>query len=240
MLAIDSDLLETAPVHVRFARDFASRRNPVRMQRMSRVYAVEPVPTLIGVAADHRFIAGPPDLHRFVLMLADAVLHGTSPPGGAPPWFAGLVADLKANRGSSFVHVGPQQPTETHAVVHAINETLGGRGKTYVLIESPQAAPTDQARSLKDLNGDMQAGRVRTLLILDGNPVFTFPGNERFAEALGRVPFSLAATVEPNETSETAHWSVPLALPFEDWSDARAFDRTATICSRRHSRCSEA
>ena len=59
VLAIDSDLLSTAPGHLRYARDFASRRNPSRTQTMSRIYAIEPTPTLIGSVADHRFIAGP-------------------------------------------------------------------------------------------------------------------------------------------------------------------------------------
>ena len=59
VLAIDSDLLSTGPGHLRYARDFASRRNPSRTQTMSRVYAIEPTPTLIGSVADHRFIAGP-------------------------------------------------------------------------------------------------------------------------------------------------------------------------------------
>ena len=75
ILAIDSDLLSSAPGHLRYARDFAARRNPTRTARMSRVYAIEPTPTLIGAAADHRFIAGPRDLPGIVAALADAVLR---------------------------------------------------------------------------------------------------------------------------------------------------------------------
>jgi hypothetical protein len=40
IFATDSDLLSSAPGHLRFARDFASRRNPVRTPKMSRVYAL--------------------------------------------------------------------------------------------------------------------------------------------------------------------------------------------------------
>jgi MoCo/4Fe-4S cofactor protein with predicted Tat translocation signal len=229
ILAIDSDLLDGAPGHVRFARDFAGRRNPARTQQMSRVYAVEPTPTLIGVAADHRFSAGPGDLHRFVQALADVVLRGGQPPADAPHWTGKLITDLQANKGQCLVHAGPQQPAEIHALVHAVNEALGGRGKTYELIDAVEAAPVDQAQSLHDLVADMQAGRVKSLLVLDSNPVFTAPGSLGFADALRRVGFSLASTVEPNETSQAAGWSVPMAHPFEDWSDARAFDGTVTI-----------
>ena len=36
IVAIDSDLLSAAPGHLRYARDFASRRNPTRTRKMSR------------------------------------------------------------------------------------------------------------------------------------------------------------------------------------------------------------
>ena len=49
LLAIESDLLSTAPGHLRYTRDFASRRNPSRGATMSRVYAIESTPTLVGV-----------------------------------------------------------------------------------------------------------------------------------------------------------------------------------------------
>ena len=64
LLAIESDLLSTAPGHLRYARDFASRRNPSRAAIMSRVYAMESTPTLLGSVADHRFIAAPAELRR--------------------------------------------------------------------------------------------------------------------------------------------------------------------------------
>ena len=66
LLAIDSDLLSFAPGRLRYARDFASRRNPARTTQMSRVYAIEPTPTPIGSVADHRFVAGPAELRRIV------------------------------------------------------------------------------------------------------------------------------------------------------------------------------
>ena len=78
IFAIDSDLLSSAPGHLRFARDFGSRRNPSRTQKMSRLYAVEPTPTLIGSVADHQFIAGPKELHQVVMALAAVILRGAS------------------------------------------------------------------------------------------------------------------------------------------------------------------
>ncbi len=92
----------------------------------------------------------------------------------------GAVADdLKAAHGRAFVHVGPDQPAETHALVHAMNEALGARGTTLDLIDPVEHAPVDQAASLAALVEDMRAGRVTALLMIDTNPVYRRAGHAR-------------------------------------------------------------
>ncbi|HEV2673251.1 MAG TPA: TAT-variant-translocated molybdopterin oxidoreductase [Aliidongia sp.] len=226
ILAIDSDLLSTAPGHLRHARDVAGRRNPVAGP-MSRVYAVESTPDLIGVMADHRFVAGPREIHQALTALAAAILRQGSPQPGAPAWLAAVAQDLAAHPGRALIHIGPQQPAEYHALVHALNEALGGRGRTFDLIEPVEAAPIDQATSLGDLIADMADGRIQDLLILGENPVFTAP--PAFAEALKQVPFSVSLGVELDETAQATTWHLPEAHPLEAWSDARAYDGTVTI-----------
>jgi molybdopterin-containing oxidoreductase family iron-sulfur binding subunit len=228
ILAIDSDLLDSAPGHVRFARDFAIRRNPTRTHNMSRLYAVELTPTLTGSVADHRFIVGPRELHQVVAGIAAAILQNSSP-SGTPDWADKVAADLAANLGRALVHVGPHQPPETHALVHAINEKLGARGATLELVEPVAHTPVDQAASLNELVDDMQAGKVTALLIIDGDPVYAAPGALGFANAMKKVEFSLSLTSTPNQTSDAAVWAVPMAHAWETWSDARAYDGTASI-----------
>ena len=228
VVAIDSDLLSTAPGHLRHARDFAGRRNPSRTQTMSRVYAIEPTPTLIGSVADHRFIAGPKDLPRIVTALAAGLLRN-EPTDSALPWMAAVVADLKAARNRALVHVGPDQPAEMHALAHAMNEALGARGTTFDLIAPVAHQPVDQATSLRELIAAMQAGEVTNLLIIDSNPVFTTPTASGFAKALEQVPFSLALAGNMDETALSTTWFVPMAHEWETWSDARAYDGTATL-----------
>ena len=227
IVALDSDLITSAPGHVRFAHDFASRRNPTRAA-MSRVYAMEPTPSLIGMAADHRIIATPDEIVRATVILADAVLRGAALPSGAPPWLGPAADDLKQHHGRALVHVGPHLPAELHALAHAMNEALGGRGATFDVIEPVEVAPADQAASFNELLQDMQAGRVKSLIIIDANPVYAASGAS-FADALRQVPFSLTTAIVPNETAAASTWSVPQRHSFEDWSDARAFDGTATI-----------
>jgi molybdopterin-containing oxidoreductase family iron-sulfur binding subunit len=231
ILAIDSDLLNSSPGHLRFARDFASRRNPTRTEKMSRIYAIEPTPTLTGSVADHRFIAGPRELHQNVIALATRILEGLeSPPRSeVPDWVDKIRADLIANRGRALVHVGPDQPAETHALVHAMNEALGARGNTLELIAPVAHTAGGQAASLAELVDDMRTGKVSTLLIMEANPAYAAPRDYGFAEALKRVDFSLTLTQTPNETSQATSWAIPMAHPWESWSDARAYDGTVTI-----------
>jgi MoCo/4Fe-4S cofactor protein with predicted Tat translocation signal len=229
LLGIDSDLLSTAPGRLRHTRDFASRRNPSRTATMSRIYAVEPTPTLLGSVADHRFVAGPSELPHLMAALGAGSLHAP-PSAPAPSWVGAVVADLKAAQGRAFVHVGAQQPPEMHAWAHAMNEALGGRGTTYELIEPVASAPSsDQTGSLRALVADMRAGHVTHLLMIDSNPVYGAPATFGFAEALKQVPFSLALANTTDETARSSTWYVPRTHDWESWSDARAYDGTVTL-----------
>src|ERR1700737_3835708 len=139
-----------------------------------------------------------------------------------------VIADLTANHGRALVHVGPDQPPETHALVHAINERLGARGNTLELI-MPMAHTADQRVPLADLVEDMRTGKVSTLLIMDSNPAYAAPGELGFAEALKRVDLSLTLTVSPSETSQETTWAGPRAPPWETGGVGPAFCGPATL-----------
>ena len=194
---------------------------------MNRLYSVEPTPTLTGSLADHRFVVRPRELHQIVRALAAGIVPGL-PSAAAPEWVATVAADLKANSGRALVHLGPDQPPETHALVHAINEALAARGATFEVIAPVAYGAADKAASLAALVDDMRAGNVTSLLIIDSNPAFTASALG-FAEAVKRVGFSLTLAPAPNETSDATLWSLPMTHAWEGWSDARAYDGTATI-----------
>ena len=126
---------------------------------------------------------------------------------------------MSANTGRALVHLGPSQPPEAHALVHAINHKLAAIGATLDLIAPVVHSPIDQAASLNDLVEEMHAGKVSTLLIIDSNPAYTTPAALGFTEALKRVDFSVTPTSAPNETSNATVWGVPMAHAWETWSD---------------------
>src|SRR6202045_17562 len=56
IVSLDSDFLSSGPGHVRYAREFSSRRSmPDRGAQLNRLYVVESMSTNTGAMADHRF-----------------------------------------------------------------------------------------------------------------------------------------------------------------------------------------
>jgi MoCo/4Fe-4S cofactor protein with predicted Tat translocation signal len=225
ILSLEADFLGVGPAQPRAVRDFASRR---RGENSNRLYVVESTPSLTGARADHRRPLTPAQIEAFARAVAGAV--GVVPARAAADPFADAVAkDLSAHRGSGLVVAGESQPATVHAMAHAINQTLGNVGTTVRYIDPVLAGPMSQAAALAELASDMRAGRVSTLAILGGNPVFTAPADLRFAEAMEKVPLRLHLSLYDDETSRLCHWQIPEAHSLEAWSDARAFDGTATI-----------
>ncbi|MEP6769250.1 MAG: TAT-variant-translocated molybdopterin oxidoreductase [Acidobacteriota bacterium] len=226
ILSLGCDFLACGPGHLSLTRQFSARRRP-ESGAMNRLYVVETVPTVTGANADHRLPLSSARMEAFARELAAAVRQGGASTGD--PFLRALLEDLRAHRGRSAVLVGDEQPPAVHAVGHAVNEALGNFGRTLRTTEPAEAFPTDQLAALRSLCADMDAGRVTTLVILGGNPVFTAPADFRFTERLQKVGRRVHLSLEKDETSAACHWHIPEAHFLESWSDARAFDGTASI-----------
>ena len=231
IVALDADFLACGPGSVRYAHDFAARRNPGQPDRMNRLYAVECMPTSTGARADHRLPAKPSAISRVASALALAV--GAGGAGGAggseQTWIEAVAKDLRDHRGRSIVIAGDSQPAEIHALAHAMNGALGNVGRTVVYTQPVEADPVDQLASIRDLVADMNAGKVDLLVIIGGNPAYTAPADLAFADAMGKVQLRAHLSLYDDETSELCHWQIPEAHFLEAWSDARAYDGTASI-----------
>jgi molybdopterin-containing oxidoreductase family iron-sulfur binding subunit len=68
----------------------------------------------------------------------------------------------------------------------------------------------------------MNAGAIKTLVVLGGNPVFDAPADLDFAAAMAKVPETIALGHTVDETSVKAKWHIPRAHYLESWGDARA------------------
>ena len=237
IVSLDADVLAAGPGHLRHARDFAGRRRADRPDRMSRLYAVEGMPTVTGSRADHRLPLKPGDIEHVARLLAALVGAASreSTGAGSPlnpewlKWIRAVANDLAAHRGSGLVIAGESQPAAVHALAHAINGVLGNAGQTVTYIDPIAAEPVDHVESLAALVADMNAGHVDLLVVLGGNPAYTAPADLQFADAMGKVALRIHLGLYNDETAALCHWHVPEAHFLEAWSDARAHDGTASI-----------
>jgi molybdopterin-containing oxidoreductase family iron-sulfur binding subunit len=224
IVSLDADLLGMSPGHLRHAREFAARR--IDIARMTRLYAIEPTPSLTGRNADHAWAASARDIVAIARALAAAVgataRAASDLDAASRHRVEAIAADLKAHRGASLVAVGPYQPAEVHALADAINRTLDNEGVT-VRSATPVLSTTGDLAALLD---DMRGGRVDTLLSLDANPAYTLPG---FAEAAARVRHTMHLGKYRDETASCSRWHLPALHPLESWSDLRALDGSVTI-----------
>ena len=233
VLTLDADILGHGPAHVRYVRDFSTRRRPGEGgARMSRLYAVESTPSATGAVADHRLPLRASEVEDLAWGVASELDRRFRAPKGAETnrrWISAVARDLEQHRGASLVVAGDYQPPAVHALAHAMNHVLGNIGRTVVYTEPVVARSTDHGVSLRQLVREMDTGRVDVLLILGGNPVYTAPADLRFGERLAKVGLRVHLGPYDDETSLLCHWHVPEAHYLEAWSDARAYDGTASI-----------
>lgn len=94
-----------------------------------------------------------------------------------PSWRC-LAADLAAEPASSIVIAGETEPEDIRSLAAALGRTPASA--------PPIAAPGQ----LERLASDLAEGKVRQLLILGGNPVYSAPPDLRFSERMAKASFT--------------------------------------------------
>jgi molybdopterin-containing oxidoreductase family iron-sulfur binding subunit len=235
IVSLDADFLGGAqfPGFHKLARDYANKRKLAGTQQMNRLYVVESTVTTTGFKAEHRVAVKPSEVAAFAASLAGAVGAGGTQGGNWPQhattYLQGVAADLKASAGKCVVIPGEYAAPEVHAAAFAINQALGNVGKTVVYTDPVNPMPTLQAAELQALVADMNAGKVDWLVILNANPLYAAPADLDFETAFNKVKTVVHLGSHLDETGEQAHWHINNAHYLEMWSDARAYDGTASI-----------
>ena len=232
VLSLDCDFMVSEPGSLRYSHDFAARHQPISANgTMNRLYMVESSATLTGAAADHHLSVKPSQVEAFARAVASRLGVNVPAPSGTIPgqsWLDALAADLKKAGPAALVLAGERQPAAVHALAHAMNQALGAIGNTVNLLP-PVVTPDDPAAGLAGLVQELNSGAVTTLVILDGNPVYSAPADLDFAAAMKKAKTSVYLAYHEDETAAQATWVIPAAHYMEMWSDARAYDGTASI-----------
>ncbi len=230
VLSLVADFLGGGPGQVRYVRDYVGRRRDPAT--MNRLYVVETAPSNTGAMADHRLPLRPAEIVELAIAVARGLGVRVRAPQGMEAqarFIDAVVRDLQQYRGRSVVVAGEWAAPGVHLLAHAINAALGNAGTTVLYTEPVDAEPTDQAASLRELAEAMDAGQVELLLMLDTNPVYAAPADLAFSERLAKVGTRIHYGLYVDETAELSHWHVPATHYLESWSDARAYDGTASI-----------
>src|ERR1700728_277302 len=225
IVSLDADFLYAGfPGNVHYIRDFAKRRNPDG--NMNRLYVIESTPTTTGAKADHRI---PMRASEFAEVSKNDV--GGDSVLASHLFTMALGSDLHSHAGSSIVIVGDHLPAGTHAFAHELNARLGNVGKTVFYSDPVDANPVNQTESIRELVGDINAGKIDLLIILGGDPAYDAPSDLEFADVLknGKIPLRVHLGLYQNETAELCQWHINQAHELEAWGDARAYDGTVSI-----------
>ncbi len=201
---------------------------PPDQTTLNRMYVVEPAPTPTGGMADHRIVLRASEVESFAWEMMMALGEGGKTAGKFKE-VAAIARDLQAHRGACLVVAGQHQPANVHALAHAMNQALGNIGKTVSYTDPIEGNPVDQRQSLSELVADMNAGKVDSLVILGGNPVYSAPADLDFGGALKKVQFRAYLSLYLDETAALMNWHVPEAHYLESWSDVRSFDGTVSF-----------
>ena len=236
VFSLDCDFLGLDSSSILPVKQYSRRRKVEKPgDELNRLYSAEANYTITGGMADHRLRAKVGDIGALALALAKELnvsgaelkVVGNST-DKARKFISALAKDLEAHKGKSIVVAGPRQSAAVHALVFAINATLGNIGQTIVFTKPAEerAKPLEQ---LKQLATDLHAGTVKTLVVLGGNPAYSLPADVPFADALKKVAVSVALTEDENETWAASEWRLPQAHLLESWGDAQALDGTVSI-----------
>jgi MoCo/4Fe-4S cofactor protein with predicted Tat translocation signal len=226
IFSIGADFLSSGPASLIQQRDFAAaRRVNNRAEGMNRLYVVESTPTLTGAMADHRISLDPKGIADLLHGIRAALKQDeVNPLPRSDKLISALIGDLQQYAGQGLVIAGPHEAAAVQEFARWCNELLGN-----VNVTVDYFAPDVGRPDLRGLVDEIYAGKVETLLIMGANPVYDAPADLEFAKALAKVPNSIHIDLYANETAQHCRWHIPEAHALESWSDACAFDGTATI-----------
>ena len=231
ILTLDKDIF--ADFNVRYKKDYASRKNyRNENKQINRLYAVETTMTLTGAKADHRIAVKPSQMIEVAKAIAAALGVGgaSSTYTENAAWITAMAKDLLAHSGRAVVVPGDGQPAVVHALAHAMNAAIGAAGQTVVYADPFTPSERTQIEQLRELVADIDAGRVKMLVVLGGNPVYTTPADLKLdANRMNKIPLRIHLGKYVDETGELCHWHVSEKHFLESWSDARAYDGTVSL-----------
>ena len=230
ILSIDADFLSEGDDALAKSRGFTAKRKILskkEVSKMNRLYSVESNLTTTGSMADHRLRLSVSQMPAFIAKLAieliklsktsEDVINKLSTIASTceieDKWVKECAIDLFQSKGHAVILLGDHLSVETHALGFYLNQLLSA---PVTLLEVGDHAP-----EIYDLANSINSGSVKTLIMLDGNPVFDAPSDLKWSKLLNKVDTTIHLSYSYNETSAESDYHIAQSHYLESWSDGR-------------------
>lgn len=219
IVSFGADFLGTWLAPVTFTRAYAKSRNLEGDRKtMSRHIQFESGMSLTGSNADYRYPIKPSDEWQILGALYNLISSGPEIPVKTPTKvIRNLAKDLLAKRGKSLVISGSNNVT-IQMLVNKINYLLGNYDRT-INLNRPMNIRKGLDQEMQELVRLMGEGKVDGIIFYGSNPVYNYPEQSAFIEALKKVPFKVSFSVSPDESSELSDYVCPSHHYLESWND---------------------
>lgn len=103
-----------------------------------------------------------------------------------------------------------------------LNVLLGNVGETIEasnsMVFGELKAKHGNSKAMLDFASAADAGKYDVVFFMGANPVYTAPAHLGMAEKIAKVPFKVALSMFPDETTMSADLVLPLSSPYEEWA----------------------
>lgn len=253
IVSIDADFLGTWMMPTTYARQFSEgRRDP---KNMSKLVAFDSGYSLTGANADVRVRIKPSQQVDVVMGLAHeiivkkgatkyagngAVKEALAPFAGVvsklklePAVFEKLAEDLIKNKGKSLVVAGglmaqTENSESLQIAVNFLNSALENDGETVVASSGLLDLAGSHA-SLETLADGVASGKVKTVIIHNANPLYSFAAAEELSKKLKGADLIITTADRVDETSKIANFVFPDHHVMETWGDSEFVKGVVTL-----------
>lgn len=252
IVSVDADFLGTWIAPTTFTRQFSNGRRDPKV--MSKLVAFNSNYSLTGANADLRVRIKPSQqldvlmglAHEIVVKKAFGKYAGNTTVKAALEPFAGAAAklgmsakawtdlaeDLIANKGKSLVVAGgittlTAAAKEVQVAANFLNSVLGNDGIT-VDGKLPLTSAKASYKELMSLVDDLNAGKVKTVIIHKTNPVYSAEASG-FLAALKKADMVIYTGDRMDETAKMANYLIPDNHPMEGWGDSESYGGVLAI-----------
>jgi molybdopterin-containing oxidoreductase family iron-sulfur binding subunit len=207
-------------------------------KKFNRLYVVEGNLSLTGMNADYRVRLRSDAQYKFVMSLISelqkrdvigtnldtsgfALANMVEEFGLSEKSLNHLLIDLKRYKGKTLVYAGDHLPEKVHIAVNLLNESLGNTKLFDTGSKKVSVRPLSTLDELKNLSSNMSSGKVGIVIHYGSNPVYNFPSDLNYIDALKNVESVITLTEMVNESSNLSNYVLPLNHAFESWGDSR-------------------